>query len=372
VNVIIVTSSYPLHPDDSAAAAGLFVRDFALLAAGRGHRVRVVTQDRAGENQTDPSVEVIRFPWRGNQPLSTLSLLKPSDLLSIWSLFKNGSAALDRAAAQDPPDLIIAMWILPAGLLARRVRRRRRIPYRVWVLGSDIWTYGRNPLTRWIVRRVLRDAEKIYADGRQLAEDARRLSGVTCRFLPSSRNLPAGAQRPPELDQKKKNYLFIGRFHRNKGVDLLLEAIGRLDAGQRSRSHFYLFGGGPQEEFVRGCIGKMDLHDSVSLMGYADCRRAAAFLEHCHFLIIPSRIESIPIILSDAASARCPVLVTNVGDMGSIVGEYNNGIVVSPDPHSLKAGIQDTLDRDRQMFLEGSERVAREFSLESSLQRSLE
>ena len=72
VNVVLVTSSYPLNPDDAEAAAGLFVRDLALAVAHQGHAVRVLTQARAGTRHDDPELRVERYAWSGDRPLSTL------------------------------------------------------------------------------------------------------------------------------------------------------------------------------------------------------------------------------------------------------------------------------------------------------------
>ena len=58
MDIILVTSSYPLHPEDSEAAAGLFVRYFAIELTEPGHRVRVLTQSRPGP----VSVPVCHFP----------------------------------------------------------------------------------------------------------------------------------------------------------------------------------------------------------------------------------------------------------------------------------------------------------------------
>ena len=86
MNLIVATSSYPLHPDDSVAAAGLFVRDLASELARQGHTVRVVTQDRPGNRTDDAAFRTVRYRWRGNKPLSDLRLASPRDLLAMLSV----------------------------------------------------------------------------------------------------------------------------------------------------------------------------------------------------------------------------------------------------------------------------------------------
>ncbi len=372
MKIIIATSSYPLHPDDSAAAAGLFVRDFALQLADHGHAIRVITQDRPGQFEDDPAIDVVRFAGRTDQPLSTLRLTNPGDALAIFTIMHNGIKELAAQVANDRPDLVIAMWAVPAGLLARLVSLRHRVPYRVWALGSDIWNYGRNPYTSWLVRLSLQGAERIYADGLKLAEETSKLSGKPCEFLPSCRRLPAAGNKPKQLDDSRRNFAFVGRFHHNKGVDLLIKAVSRLGPQQIKSSHFYLFGKGPAEADCRELIAQNALDKTVTLMGYANREQVATYLKYCQALIIPSRIESIPVILSDAAQADCPVVVSDVGDMGRLVERFGNGVVVQPEPDSIYKGLMQIWDAERSDFRPGCRRMAAEFSLARSADKIIE
>jgi glycosyltransferase involved in cell wall biosynthesis len=371
VNIIIVSSSYPLHPDDSAAAAGLFVRDLALEIAHQGHAVRVLTQDRAGAREDDPELRVERYPWAGDQPLSTLRPTHPRDALAMLSVIRAGARALAASVAAERPDLLLALWAVPAGWIARHAGRRARLPYRVWALGSDIWGYGRNPLSRPLVRRILRDAERVFADGLELADEVQRLGRRNCAFLPSARKLAVGQPRPEELADDRVNLVFIGRFHANKGVDLLVDAIAMLDTSQRARLRCHLFGGGPLEPQLREQIRSHGLADAVHLMGYADRAQAAAFLEHCDALVVPSRIESIPLVLSDAAQARCPILATRVGDMPRILDRYGAGICVAPDASAIRQGLLQLLQVSRADYGDALASMAADFSVQQSGRRLL-
>ena len=95
----------------------------------------------------------------------------------------------------------------------------------------------------------------------------------------------------------------------------------------------------------------------------------AAFLEHCDALIIPSRIESIPVVLSDAAQAGCPIVATEVGDMGRLLERYPAGERVAPEAASIRDGILRLEERGR--YTEGLAQPARDFSLEESVKQAL-
>ena len=82
--------------------------------------------------------------------------------------------------------------------------------------------------------------------------------------------------------------------------------------------------------------------------------------------------DSIPVILSDAAQAKCPLIVTDVGDMGELVSSSGAGIIVRPEPESLKNGIMEMARREKEEFHEGLRTLAGTFSLERSAKRAVE
>jgi glycosyltransferase involved in cell wall biosynthesis len=62
-------------------------------------------------------------------------------------------------------------------------------------------------------------------------------------------------------------------------------------------------------------------------------------------LVIPSLMESIPVVMTDALQKGVPVLVSNVGDMGYLVRVYGAGLVFEPgDPDSLAGCLTQFID----------------------------
>jgi len=118
---------------------------------------------------------------------------------------------------------------------------------------------------------------------------------------------------------------------------------------------------------LRRRVSAYGLGDSVIIQGPVDESTVSALLARCDGLIIPSRVESIPVILSDALQRDCPLVVTDVGDMGPLVRSYQAGMVVEPSPESLKVAIVNHLGRERDDFKEGREKLYRLFDLEESV-----
>lgn len=322
--LVLVTSSFPIRADGSEAA-GSFVADLAEALADRV-RVRVVAPGpNAVREVWADRIEVVRYAapaW----PLSTFKLWKPTHLCWIARVLRGGLAAT-RAATADDASHVLALWGLPCGEWARRAACERGLRYSVWMLGSDVWSLGKVPVLRGQLARVIRDAARAYADGYQLAADAQRIAGSSVTFLPSTRAIGRVDQPPPRI-QPPYRLLFLGRWHPNKGVDLLLDALALLDDADWARiESVEIQGGGPLEAIVRSKAGALRAQGRpVDVGRYLAKDEAETAIARADWLLIPSRIESIPVIFSDAMKLGRPVVCTPVGDLKRLLSEYPVGM----------------------------------------------
>ena len=124
----------------------------------------------------------------------------------------------------------------------------------------------------------------------------------------------------------------LGRLTRQKGVDVLLEAVRRLVAE-----------GGPLEVVVggdgreRAALEVQARGLPVRFLGFQDGPRA--LLERCDVFCLPSRVEALPLVLVEAVSAGLPAVATDVGDVRLALGDVV--LVVPPeDPAALAAALR--------------------------------
>jgi glycosyltransferase involved in cell wall biosynthesis len=101
-----------------------------------------------------------------------------------------------------------------------------------------------------------------------------------------------------------------------------------------SQAQLHLFGAGSMEKSLhflgRGAERNIQIH------GVADTTTVRNYMSCCHWLIIPSRIESIPLIFGDALQMRIPVIGTEVGDLGNLIRSLNVGrVAAAADPETL-------------------------------------
>lgn len=325
--LLIVTTSYP-QAGDGSEAAGAFVADFASEFAKRVP-VRVVAPGRRSYADADVinGVQVRRFAST-DRPLSLLSPSRITDWPAIMGTLN--AMREETLAANDDGRVghVLAFWVLPSGWAAMGLSRRFDVPYSVWALGSDIWALGRVPGVRTVLRKVIGGASNTFADGLRLGCDAEKLSERPFEFLPSARQLSTSRSQPLASSPPFR-FLFLGRWHVNKGVDLLLEALTLLDDDAWSRiSEVHIAGGGPLEELVHYRVDQLKRGGRpIKLSGFLGREAAEIALDNADFLLLPSRIESIPVVFSDAMKMLLPVISMPVGDLPALISEYGVGVV---------------------------------------------
>lgn len=314
---------------DGSEAAGSFVADWAEALAQHIPVKIVAPGSDSTHERVSHQLEIFRFK-APTKPLSTLRIWHPRDFWQIYKVLRHGLSATQKAVESGPIQHILALWALPSGHWARRISRRYQIPYSVWTLGSDIWSLGRIPLLRSYLKKILQDATACYSDGLQLAQDTQNIAGRAVSFLPSTR--ATLRQRVQPLSQNPPyRLLFLGRWHPNKGIDLLLEALSQLPEVTWSRIlEITIAGGGPLAAKVQAAVAELQAHGRpIVLRGFLNKPQAEEAILSADYLLIPSRIESIPVVFSDAVKLGCPVLATPVGDLPRLIQNAPNCGMVS-------------------------------------------
>lgn len=368
-SILICTSSYPANSStDGKEAAGAFVAEFAHNLA-KTHQVYVVAPGLIDGEETNCNLIISRFKV-DSLPLSILSLKRPKDWSRILTTLMRGKRRVNKLASKYNPDHILAFWALPSGYWAKSASQSLGIPYSVWCLGSDIWSLGKIPVVRRVLKNTLLNANHSFADGIQLCKDVEAISARSCTFLPSSRTLSSTfTKRMSTYSPYKLAYL--GRWHKNKGIDILLDSLTTISIEDwKLISEVKICGGGPLEQIVEEKYAKLKNGGlPVTLSGFKDKQEATALLQWADYVIIPSRIESIPVIFSDSMQLSCPVICTPVGDLDYLVSRYNVGTTsTDTNPPALAAAIINALKTPPAGYAENLDRAAADFSSKASVQ----
>lgn len=361
-HLALLTTSFA-NGNPGSEAAGSFVADFAAVLAEH-LQVTIVAPSDQTNAATVGQLTVQRFAVP-RLPLSSLKPGNPTHWGDIARTLYAGQKAIERLVRTKDIDHILALWVLPSGYWARRVWKRYGVPYSVWALGSDIWGLHHIPLVKRALTIALNDAHVCYADGILLKEQVEKLSGRDCQFLPSTRDLPL-TQTKSLRDAPPYRLAYLGRWHPNKGVDLLLESLALLsEADWHKIEEVRICGGGPLDGLVKRRVRALQaLNKPVLLQGYMDKRQAAYMFAHTDYLIVPSRIESIPVVFSDAVKANVPLIATPVGDLPRLLNEYKVGVLArAPEARALVCAIGSALEHPPGIYVQGLTQAKEIFNL---------
>jgi glycosyltransferase involved in cell wall biosynthesis len=205
-------------------------------------------------------------------------------------------------------------------------------------------------LGAWAERKALEWADAITAVSRSATEHYRSL-GFNVLYVPNAidpADLPVEGTRFFE-----RQVVYCGRLSREKGVDLLIEAIKRIDA------NLVVVGGGPLErelrELARG-------NPRVSFTGPLPRGEALKLVKGSDVFVLPSRHEGLSTALLEAMAMGVPVVATRVGGNLELVEHGETGLLVEPEPGQLAGAISLLLeDRDlAKRLAENAAKIARE------------
>jgi glycosyltransferase involved in cell wall biosynthesis len=128
---------------------------------------------------------------------------------------------------------------------------------------------------------------------------------------------------------------WVGRASNEKGPDVLVEALGRVDDLPWQAS---LIGGGPMLEPIRESLSRSTLVDRVRLHGGVP--DAGRLLSAFDLFVLSSRTEGTPIALFEAMAAGCDIVATRVGGVPDVVSDAEALLVPSDDPDALGVALR--------------------------------
>jgi glycosyltransferase involved in cell wall biosynthesis len=128
---------------------------------------------------------------------------------------------------------------------------------------------------------------------------------------------------------------WVGRLSREKGPDLFLNAMGKL---QDLPWQVSIVGDGRQRASLQRLARTLDIEYRVKWHGVVP--RAARFLRAFNLLVLSSRREGTPIVLFEAMDAGVPIVATNVGGIPDVLSLDSATLVASDNPQSLSAAIR--------------------------------
>ncbi len=361
----ILTHNYPVNSGERKDA-GIFIYDFAHELSKKAD-VFVFCPDFGGSKEKYKKVPVMWFDWEGgNEKFGNWQLFNPVYIYKFFKLIYIGQKKAIEFAKENKIDYCLSCWTLPSAIFGLRVKQALKIPYASWSLGSDVNKYVKIPILGQLINLALRKADKRYANSFALINKVKEISQKECSFLPAITNFEKGARN---IKSKGKifRFLFVGRLERIKGPDILIDAVSNLLEKQKNFEVNILGDGTMMRDLKNKTANNMN--SIVNFLGWADQKKVSNFMSISNCLVIPSRNESLPLVLIEAARRNLPVIATRVGDCERMIKKYNIGISVQKEnPDRLSSAMSRIMkDKGYKRKRPGFKKLSSDFSQEKTV-----
>jgi glycosyltransferase involved in cell wall biosynthesis len=143
---------------------------------------------------------------------------------------------------------------------------------------------------------------------------------------------PGGRSRLPR-GLPSPRIVFAGRLHREKGPDLLLEAVARLADPPPT----FVLGAGVMEPELRRRDASLGLERTVRFEGWRE--RTERWLAGASVCVVPSRFEALAQTAVLAMSLGVPVVGTAVEGLPGVLADGRGVLAAPEDPAALARAI---------------------------------
>lgn len=136
------------------------------------------------------------------------------------------------------------------------------------------------------------------------------------------------------------NIVSLGRLHKHKGYDLLIEAFQKL-IPQQNNLHLTIIGDGPEKSNLKKQIQDANLNQNITLLGQHS--QPFQILKNADIFVLSSRLEGWGLALTEAMYLGIPSVAFDCVNNGprEIINNHQNGLLAKClDPEDLAEKIK--------------------------------
>ncbi|MFL5685521.1 MAG: glycosyltransferase family 4 protein [Chloroflexota bacterium] len=360
----------------------VYVAQVARHLAAAGDRVDVYTRrDDPGLPlvvECSPGMRVINVPAGPAEPVAKERLLGYMPAFFRWM-------QRDWAGRGLRYDVIHANFFM-SGQVAADLKRALGVPYVVTfhALGKVRRLHqgaadGFPPERERIETAVIAEADRVIAECPQDEDDLIRLYGadpsrisiVPCGFDPAefAPRDKAATRHRLGLAPDEPIILQLGRIVPRKGIDTVIEAVGRLQRTHGIRSRLLVVGGpdrvvtrasGPELARLMDLAEREGVTDLVTFVGRRDRTELADYYAAADVFVSTPWYEPFGITPLEAMACATPVVGSDVGGIKYTVRDGETGFLVPPrDPDALADRLARLLGNGRVRAAFGANGLAR-------------
>ena len=324
-----LTVLHALAPGEYGGAESV-IRMLTLGHRNRGHRVVVAATLESADGPAFP-------PWLDRLAAGGVEIERI--VVPRWGYLQE-RRTLRSLVRRVKPDVVHTHGYR-ADLLAGSVARSLGVALVTTVHG---FTGGnrKNRFYEWLQERAFRRFQAVAAVSREIAERVRRGGVDTGRIwvVPNAWSpIPFDSRNDARAElgiaDAAKVIGWVGRLSREKGLDVLLEALPYL---MDLPIEVSVLGEGPERAALVTQTQQLGLTNRIRWHG--SVREAARLFRAFDCFVLSSRTEGTPIVLLEAMAAEVPAVATTVGGVPDMLSEAECLLVKPEQPAALAEAIR--------------------------------
>ncbi|MDB5517514.1 MAG: glycosyl transferase, group 1 [Tardiphaga sp.] len=321
-----------------APVGGIFrhIIDVANGQADRGHHVGILADSLTGGGRAEAALaEIAPRLTLGVHRLAIRREPYPTDLL-VWQRFTNLIHKLK-------PDVLHGHGAKAGAFL--RMRPRSKTSIRVYTPHGGSLHYPPTSLKGAFysrLERALMGSTELFLFESAFARDTyQRIIGTPAGLVRCVFNgVTASEFDPVTLADDATDIVYVGEFRHIKGADLLIDAVARLRADGKPVT-LTLAGDGEETAALKAQIQRLELTEAVRFIGHVKARFG---FSKGRLLVVPSRGDSMPYVVIEAAAAGIPMVAAGVGGIPEIFGPYTDALFAPSIVGAMADAIETAID----------------------------
>jgi glycosyltransferase involved in cell wall biosynthesis len=294
------------------------ILDLANGQADRGHQVGIIADSLTGGERADAALKEIAPRLKlGVHRLAIRRNPGPADI-AAW-------ARLMYLVRRLKPDVLHGHGAKPGAFIRMRARPKGTI--RVYTPHGGSLHYPLNTFKGALysrLERALMNATDLFLFESAFARDTyQRTIGIPNGLVRCVFNgVTADEFDPIVKAADATDIVYVGEFRHIKGADLLIDAVARLRADGNPVT-LTLAGDGEELAALKAQVQKLGIAEAVGFIGHVKARYG---FSKGKVLVVPSRGDSMPYVVIEAAAAGIPMVAANVGGIPEIFASHTDAL----------------------------------------------
>ena len=321
-----------------APVGGIFrhILDLANGQVDRGHHVGIIADSLTGGERAEAALaETAPRLKLGVHRLAIRRQPSPTDLMA-WVRFR-------RLVGQLNPQVLHGHGAKAGAFI--RLKSGSKTAIRVYTPHGGSLHYPLNTFKGALygrLERALMNRTDLFLFESAFARDTyQRMIGTPTGLVRCVFNGVTAAEFDPVVKaDDATDLVYVGEFRHIKGADLLVDAVARLRADGKPVT-LTLAGDGEESANLRAQIERLGLGDAARFIGHVKARYGFSKGE---MLVVPSRGDSMPYVVIEAAAAGIPMVAANVGGIPEIFGPHTDALLAPNAVGAMADAIGSALD----------------------------